>query len=62
MDQQDSTAEQFAGRAMDDCAAALRGALVYIGDRLGIFRAMSAGPVTLHELSAQAQLDERYSP
>src|ERR1041384_1619838 len=61
MGDSDSNAEKFAGRVMDDCATALRGTLAYIGDRLGIFRAMStAGPITLGELSTQTQLDERY--
>lgn len=44
-----------------DFAGALLSALGYVGDRLGLFRAMAeAGPVTASELAVCAGLNERY--
>ena len=55
-----SKTEAFAERLMEDWATALRGALGYIGDRLGIFKAMaSAGPVTADELARKTKLNPR---
>jgi 2-polyprenyl-3-methyl-5-hydroxy-6-metoxy-1,4-benzoquinol methylase len=54
------TQDQFTVRVLEDCGAALRCALCYIGDRVGLFRAMaSSGPVTATELARQTQLNER---
>jgi 2-polyprenyl-3-methyl-5-hydroxy-6-metoxy-1,4-benzoquinol methylase len=54
------TQEQFAARVLEDCGAALRCALCYIGDRVGLFRAMAnSGPITAAELARQTQLNER---
>jgi len=51
----------FAAVMMNDLGAALQGALSYVGDRLGIFRALAAaGPVTSAELAAHTGLNERY--
>ena len=51
----------FAGVMTNDLGAALQGALSYIGDRLGIFRALAQdGPVTSPELAAKMGLSERY--
>ncbi|MBV8846350.1 MAG: methyltransferase domain-containing protein [Bryobacterales bacterium] len=45
----------------NDLGAALQGALSYIGDRLGIFKALAeAGPVTSAELAERTGLNERY--
>jgi 2-polyprenyl-3-methyl-5-hydroxy-6-metoxy-1,4-benzoquinol methylase len=53
--------EQFLGRVLEDIGAATRGAMSYIGDKLGIFRAMAAsGPVTVEELARKTELDARY--
>jgi SAM-dependent methyltransferase len=53
--------KEFAGVMVNDLGAALQGALSYIGDRLGIFKAMAgAGPVTSSELAERTGLDERY--
>ncbi len=53
--------KSFAGLMMNDIGAALQGALTYIGDRLGIFKALAgAGPVTVAELAARTSLDQRY--
>lgn len=52
---------QFAHRVVGDLAAAMAGPLLYIGDRLGIFRALAAsGPLTVQELADQTGLNERY--
>lgn len=54
-------AAQFAGRLFEDVATALRGALSYLGDKLGIFKAMAgAGAVTVQELAQQTGLAPRY--
>jgi 2-polyprenyl-3-methyl-5-hydroxy-6-metoxy-1,4-benzoquinol methylase len=53
--------KRFAGQVSNDIGAAMMGALSYIGDRLGIFRAVAeAGPVTSAELAARTGLSERY--
>lgn len=51
----------FAGQILNDIATTMQGALSYIGDRLGIFKAMAgAGPVTVDELANQTGLNARY--
>ncbi|MEO8725804.1 MAG: hypothetical protein ABI383_06735, partial [Acidobacteriaceae bacterium] len=51
----------FAHRAVADLSAAMCGPLLYIGDRLGIFKSMAgAGPVTCHQLAQSTGLNERY--
>jgi len=53
--------EKFVERMVEDIATATRGALTYIGDKLGIFRAMAAaGPVTVEELAKKTRLSSRY--
>jgi len=55
-----SKAELFAGRLLEDWATACRGALGYIGDRLGIFKTMStAGALTAGELASKTRLNAR---
>jgi SAM-dependent methyltransferase len=45
---------EFVGRAMGDLGATMSAALVVIGDRLGLYRAMADGvPVTAEELAAR---------
>ncbi|MBE3603713.1 methyltransferase domain-containing protein [bacterium] len=45
----------------NDLGAAMQGALTYIGDRLGIFKALAgAGAVTPAELASRTGLNERY--
>ncbi len=56
-----SAAETFAGKVLADTAVAMLSFGAYIGDRLGIYRAMAdAGPVTTSELAAKTHLRERY--
>ncbi|HET7294523.1 MAG TPA: class I SAM-dependent methyltransferase [Vicinamibacteria bacterium] len=51
----------FLARALYDLAAAQSAALVVLGDRLGLYRAMrGAGSLTPGELAARTGLDERY--
>jgi 2-polyprenyl-3-methyl-5-hydroxy-6-metoxy-1,4-benzoquinol methylase len=53
--------EAFVERIVLDVGTAMRGALSYIGDRLGIFKALAdAGPVTPAELAERTGLHERY--
>jgi len=53
--------DQFLGRFVGDLGAALSAALVVIGDRLGLYRAMGDGaPVTAEELAARTRTDARY--
>jgi hypothetical protein len=53
--------ETFVERVVLDVGTAMRGGLLYIGDRLGIFAALAqSGPVTSAELAQRAGLDERY--
>jgi SAM-dependent methyltransferase len=52
--------EQFVGKAVGDLGAALTAALVVIGDKLGLYKGMAAGPVTPAELAEQTGTTERY--
>ncbi len=52
---------EFVDRAVDDVGALLGGALVVIGDKLGLYRAMAgAGPLTPAELAERTGTTERY--
>lgn len=51
----------FVHKAVGDVGALLAGAMVVIGDRLGLYRAMSgAGPVTAADLAGRTGTHERY--
>lgn len=53
--------EKMAFRVIGDTSGAFTMALAYIGDRLGLFRAMAgAGPLTSAELARRLSLQERY--
>jgi SAM-dependent methyltransferase len=53
--------EEFVGRMVGELGATLNAALVVIGDRLGLYRAMAgAGPLSAGELSARTDTSERY--
>jgi SAM-dependent methyltransferase len=53
--------EQFVFRAVDEVGATLNAALVVMGDRLGLYRAMSgAGAITPVELARRTGVAERY--
>lgn len=54
-------AQRFLQQLMKDVAASFHSAMTYIGDRLGIFKAMAAaGPVTVEDLAQRTGLQERY--
>lgn len=51
----------FVGKAVGDVGAVLNGAMVVLGDRLGLYRAMAgAGAMTPAELAAKTGTSERY--
>jgi hypothetical protein len=53
--------ETFLGLVTNEIGAAMNTALVVIGDRLGLYRAMAdAQPVTPAELAARTGTHERY--
>jgi SAM-dependent methyltransferase len=53
--------DEFMGRFVGDLGAAISAALVVIGDRLGLYRAMADGrPVSPEELAEQTGTDPRY--
>ena len=46
---------------MDDVASAMHSAMNFIGDRLGLFKAMKdAGPLTVEQPAAKTELNQRY--
>ncbi len=52
---------EFVGRAVDDVGAVLGGAMVVIGDKLGLYRSMAgAGSLTSAEVAARTGTAERY--
>src|SRR5436189_982158 len=53
--------EQFVFKAVDEVGATLNAALVVMGDRLGLYRALAdAGPLEPQELADRTQTSERY--
>ena len=53
--------EQFTHQVIGDLGAALSAVLIHVGDRLGLYRALSDGiAVTSAELAAKTGLSERY--
>jgi SAM-dependent methyltransferase len=53
--------ERFMGKMVGDMGAALSAALVVLGDRLGLYKAMADGaPVTSAELATRTDTTERY--
>lgn len=50
----------FLGKAVGDLGAALSGALMSIGDELGLYRALAAEHLTPAELAARTETHERY--
>jgi len=52
---------QILGQAVGEMGAALNGALVLLGDRLGLYKAMAgAGPMTSEDVARKTGLSERY--
>jgi 2-polyprenyl-3-methyl-5-hydroxy-6-metoxy-1,4-benzoquinol methylase len=52
--------ERFTGRVVTDLAGAMATVLCALGDRLGLFATLAAGPATSADLAASAGLSERY--
>lgn len=53
--------DTLVGRLVGDVGAAVSGALVVLGDQLGLFKAMADGtPVSVRELAAKTGVKERY--
>jgi 2-polyprenyl-3-methyl-5-hydroxy-6-metoxy-1,4-benzoquinol methylase len=50
----------FVGKMVGDLGAALSGALVVLGDRLGLYRGLAEGPATSEELAKRSGANERY--
>src|SRR5207247_1978567 len=56
-----SKLQEFMGRALADIGAGMSTALVLIGDKLGLYKAMAkAGPLSVSELAARTGTVERY--
>ena len=51
----------FLGKAVGDLGAAVSAVLVSIGDELGFYKALAAGPLTARELAAKTATNERYA-
>jgi SAM-dependent methyltransferase len=50
----------FLGRFVSDLGAAVHAGMVVIGERLGLYKALAAGPMTCAQLAAKTGTDERY--
>jgi 2-polyprenyl-3-methyl-5-hydroxy-6-metoxy-1,4-benzoquinol methylase len=56
-----SKLDAFMGKAVLDMGAAMHSVLVVIGDKLGLYKAMSgAGPITSEDLATRTRTSERY--
>jgi 2-polyprenyl-3-methyl-5-hydroxy-6-metoxy-1,4-benzoquinol methylase len=54
-------AEALAARLLEASLATMEVATIHLGERLGLYRALQAGPATAAELAARAGTDERYT-
>jgi SAM-dependent methyltransferase len=50
----------FIGQFVGDLGAAVHAGMVVIGEKLGLYKALSVGPITSAELAAKTKTDERY--
>ena len=51
---------EFLGKFVNDLGATVHAGMVVIGERLGLYKALAAGPLTAKELAANTRTDERY--
>ena len=51
---------EFLGKAVTDLGAAVSATLVLVGDRLGLYKALAAEPLTAEELAQKTGTNERY--
>lgn len=57
----DAKLNAFLARVLDDIGASMSAALIIIGDRLGLYKAMAgAGPMSSAALAKRTQTTERY--
>lgn len=52
--------EQFLGKFVTDLGATAHAGMVVIGERLGLYKALAAGPLTPLEMATITRTDERY--
>ena len=50
----------FMGRFVSDLGASVHAGMVVIGEKLGLYKALAAGPATAAELAGRTNTDERY--
>ena len=50
----------FMGRFVSDLGASVHAGMVVIGEKLGLYKALAAGPATAAELAGKTNTDERY--
>src|SRR5262249_13343430 len=50
----------FVGQFVTDLGAAVHSGMVVIGEKLGLSKALAAGPMNSGELAAKTKTDERY--
>ena len=50
----------FIGQFVTDLGAAVHAGMVVIGEKLGLYKALAAGPVSSAQLAAKTNTDERY--
>ena len=50
----------FVGQFVGDLGAAVHAGMVVIGEKLGLYKALAAGPMSAAELAAKTKTDERY--
>jgi SAM-dependent methyltransferase len=53
--------DAFMGKALTDLSGTTATVLAFLGDRLGLFRALAGAPATSEELAARAGVHERYA-
>lgn len=51
---------QFIGQFVTDLGASVHAGMVVIGEKLGLYKALAAGPMSSAELAARTKTDERY--
>src|ERR1700741_737565 len=50
----------FIGQFVNDLGASVHAGMVVIGERLGLYKALAAGPMTAAELATKTGTDKRY--
>lgn len=58
---QEDRLNAFVGKMVGDMAAAMSGALVITGAKLGLYKALDQGPATSEDLAGRAGIAERYA-